>query len=374
MKIAKLSDILGIIGKIAPAGLAESWDNSGLQLGDPLAEISRIMVALDPTPEVVESAVASGCQLLLTHHPLLFKAQKSISRAGSPGRQIHTAIRGGLAVISIHTNYDIAEGGLNDLLAERIGLSGCKPLQVTASRELVKLVVFVPEEHLERVRLALLPLAEILGAYRDCSFAAAGEGTFTPLEGANPFIGSVGELERVREQRLELLFDRTSLARVIKTLVGVHPYEEPAFDVYPLLNEGAKLGLGRLGRLAEPVSLAAFSARLRRDLPAPGLRFVGDPAALVARVALCSGAGASLMRTASRAGADVLLTGDVKYHEAREAEELGIGLIDAGHFPTEIIMVHEVAARLERMLAMAGYGECEVVPCRIEYDPFRYFQ
>lgn len=354
--------------------MAESWDNSGLQLGDPQAVISRVMVALDATPAVVESALASGCQLLVTHHPLIFKALKSISSSGTPGRLIHAAIHGGLAVISMHTNYDIAEGGLNDLLAGRIGLSGCTPLQVTSTQELVKLVVFVPEEHLDQVRLALLPQTEILGAYRDCSFAAAGEGTFTPLDGATPYIGSIGEQERVAEQRLELLIDRSALGRAIKALISAHPYEEPAYDIYPLLNQGAKLGLGRIGRLAEPVSLAAFSARLAENLQAPGLRFVGDPDSILAKVALCSGAGASLMHAAARAGADVLLTGDVKYHDAREAEELGIALIDAGHFPTEIIMADEVAARLGRMLVAAGYGECEVVPCAVERDPFRYFQ
>lgn len=352
--------------------MAESWDNSGLQLGDPLAEISRIMVALDATPAVVEAAIGSGCQLLVTHHPLIFKALNSISSAVTPGRQIHAAIRAGLAVISMHTNYDIAEGGLNDLLAERVGLAGSVPLQVTSSRELAKLVVFVPEEQFDQVRLAMLPHAENLGAYRDCSFATPGEGTFTPLSGAKPFIGSIGELERVAEKRLELLIDRAGLGRAIKTLVSVHPYEEPAFDLYPLLNEGAKLGLGRIGRLAEPLSLAAFSARLGENLPSEGLRYVGDPETVVAKVALCSGGGASLMRCAARAGADVLVTGDVKYHDARDAEELGIALIDAGHFPSEIIMVEEVSGRLASMLAAAGYADCEVVPCRVEYDPFRY--
>jgi dinuclear metal center YbgI/SA1388 family protein len=371
MKKAKLSDILGIIAKMAPPGLAESWDNPGLQVGDPTATVSRIMVALDATPPVIESALASACNLLITHHPLIFTAQKSISAATSQGASIHAAIRGGLAVVSMHTNYDCAEGGLNDLLAARIGLSSCVPLQVTSSHELAKLVVFVPEDHLEQVRSSLLPHAENLGAYAGCSFSALGEGTFTPLDGANPFIGTVGARERVAEYRLELLLDRTALPRAIKSLVAAHPYEEPAFDIYPLLNEGRKLGLGRIGRLAEPVSLAAFAARLRQDLAAPGLRFVGKPDALLSKVALCSGSGASLLRTAVRAGAHVLVTGDVKYHEAREAEELGIALVDAGHFPTEIIMVDSVAERLDRMLVEAGYADCEVVPCGVETDPFR---
>jgi dinuclear metal center YbgI/SA1388 family protein len=371
MKKAKLSDILGIIGKMAPPGLAESWDNPGLQVGDPKATVSRIMVALDATPTVIASALASDCNLLVTHHPLIFTAQKSISAATPQGASIHAAIRGGLAVVSMHTNYDCAEGGLNDLLAERIGLSNCVPLQVTSVRELAKLVVYVPEEHLEQVRSTLLPHAEVLGAYTGCSFSVPGVGTFTPLDGARPFIGTVGAQERVAEYRLELLLDRTALPRAIKALVAAHPYEEPAFDIYPLLNEGRKLGLGRIGRLPEPVSLSAFATRLQQDFAAPGLRFVGNPDASLVKVALCSGSGASLLRTAVRAGADVLVTGDVKYHEAREAEELGIALVDAGHFPSEIIMVDAVAERLERMLAEAGYTGCEVIACRVEIDPFR---
>lgn len=355
---------------MAPPGLAESWDNSGLQLGDPTATISRIMVALDATPTVIESALASACNLLVTHHPLIFTAQKSISATTPLGGLIHAAIRGGLAVVSMHTNYDCAEGGLNDLLAQRIGLSACTPLQVTSTRELAKLVVYVPAEHLEPVRTALLPHTEVLGAYCGCSFSSPGEGTFTPLEGAHPFIGSLGQQERVAECRLELLVERTAVPRAIKALLAAHPYEEPAFDVYPLLNEGRKLGLGRIGRLTEPVSLASFAARLQQSLAAPGLRFVGDPDAAIRKVALCSGAGASLLRISVRAGADVLVTGDVKYHEAREAEDLGIALIDAGHFPTEIIMVDAVAERLAGMLAEAGFAECEVLPCRVEIDPF----
>jgi len=372
MKKAKLSDILGIIAKIAPPGLAESWDNPGLQVGDPTDTVSSIMVALDATPAVIKSALDSGCNLLITHHPLIFTPRKSISAATPEGASLFTAIRGGLSIVSMHTNYDCADGGLNDLLAERVGLSGCEPLQVTARDELAKLVVFVPEERLEQVRSALLPHAEALGAYIDCSFSAAGVGTFTPLDGANPFIGSVGTREQVAEYRLELLIERSVLPRAIKTLVAAHPYEEPAFDIYPLLNEGRRFGLGRIGRLSEPVSLSAFAAGLRGSLAAPGVRFVGDPDSRLSRVAVCGGSGASLLRVAVRAGADALVTGDVKFHEAREAEELGIALIDAGHFSTEIIMVDAVTERLRRMLHMAGYGGCGVVACRVEADPFRY--
>jgi dinuclear metal center YbgI/SA1388 family protein len=372
MKTPKLSDILGIINKISPTSLAESWDNPGLQVGDPSAVVSRIMVALDATPAVIESAIQDDCQLLVTHHPLIFKALKAISTATTQGRSIHSAIRGGLGIVSMHTNYDIAAGGLNDVLAERLGLTACAPLQVTARQELAKLVVFVPEEHLEGVRSALLPHAESLGAYRDCSFSASGEGTFTPLDGARPFIGTIGELEKVPEYRLELLLDRTRLPQAIKSLVAAHPYEEPAYDIYPLHNSGTESGLGRIGSLPDAAQLADYAARVALQLGAPGTRFVGAPATAIKRVALCSGSGSSVMRSAVRAGADVLVTGDVKYHEAREAEDLGIALIDAGHFHTEIIMAAAVRDRLLHQLHDAGFDGCRVLTSDIEDEPFRY--
>ena len=371
MKYPKVTDVIGIINKIAPPALAEAWDNPGLQLGDPVSEVNRIMVALDPSPDVVKSAVAASCQLLVTHHPLFFKPIKSISSSNPHGATIQNAIKGGLSIVSLHTNYDIATDGLNDLLATKIGLSAAVPLKFTASVELVKLVVFVPADCLEQVRSALFPFTAMQGKYRDCSFAADGSGTFTPLEGAEPYSGSVGVLSKVHEVRLEVLIQRKELPRALKALLAAHPYEEPAFDIYPLLNEVEKLGLGRIGSLPLPTTLGEYAGLLKKTLSAPALRYVGDPAKRISRVALCSGSGASLLRDAVRAGADVLVTGDIKYHEAREAEDLGLALIDAGHFPTEIIMVQAITERLAQALAMAGYSDCKVEESRVEADPFR---
>lgn len=371
MKSPKVADIVGIINKIAPMRLAETWDNPGLQIGDPASTVTRIMVALDPTPAAIDSAIATSSQLLVTHHPLLFKPLKTISTAHPHGALIHKAIRGGLSIVALHTNYDIAADGLNDLLAAKIGLSCCVPLKVTAELEVVKLVVYVPAGHLEQLRTALFPYTAPQGNYRDCSFSAEGRGTFTPLEGAKPFIGTAGTLSTVAEERLELLMQRAQLPRIVKELRAAHPYEEPAFDVYPLLNEGEKLGLGRVGRLPETLTLREYSSRIKTALAAPALRYVGDPETKISKVALCSGSGASLLHDAVRTGADVLVTGDVKYHDARDAEDLGIALIDAGHFPTEIIMVNELTARLDRDLGEAGYTNCQVEACRTETDPFR---
>ena len=366
-----VSNIIDIINKIANPSLAEEWDNPGMQVGSHTADVTRIMVALDPLPTVIDAAISASCQLLVTHHPLMFKPLRSVSTSTVQGRSIHAAIRGGLSIVSMHTNYDSASGGLNDLLAEKIGLSGCRPLRITSTTELSKLVTFVPDDHCEQVRNALFPLCESIGNYSGCSFSAGGDGTFTPREGAAPFSGTIGVPQRVSEQRLEVLVTRANLPRAVKALLAAHPYEEPAYDLYPLLNEGRTLGLGRVGHLPESLTLREYSARIRELLDAPLLRYVGDPDSAISKVALCSGSGASLLREGVKAGADVLVTGDVKYHEALDAEDAGICLIDAGHFPTEIIMVDEVSRRLTESLDKARFRGCQVVPYRLQRDPFR---
>ena len=369
MTSPKLSDISGIINKKYPFMLAEDWDNVGLQLGDPSTEIRRIMVALDPLPQVIASAIDSNCDLLITHHPLIFSPLRQITSSTSTGSSILKAAQNKLALLAMHTNYDIAQDGLNDLLAKRIGLEQTRPLKITGRDELSKLVVFVPQEQLEKVRTALLPHTEAIGNYQDCSFSAAGEGTFLPLTGAQPSIGTVGELAKVAEHRLELLVRRTLLPKAIRTLLHVHPYEEPAFDCYPLLNEAPPQGLGRIGSLAKPARLADWAASLAEVLGCQAIRFTGPPDRTIQKVALCSGSGASLLRDAIRSGADLLLTGDVKYHEAREAEAQGIALVDAGHFGTEILMVSATRDFLTSSLDSAGYTT-EILTVDCEEDPF----
>jgi len=367
----KVSDIVGIVNKIAPQALAEEWDNVGLMVGDPFSEAARIMVALDGTPDTVEAAIAHRCQLLLTHHPFIFRPLKRISSADPTGRLVLKAASHNLAVISLHSNYDIADGGMNDLLAERLGVGACRPLRVTAAEELVKLAVFVPKGHEEQVREALFRVSGVLGAYSDCSFQCAGTGTFRPLAGAQPFVGQVGTREYVEESRIEVLLQKRDVSAAVSALIKVHPYEEPAFDLFPLLNRGMERGLGRVGVLAEETTVSAFADEVKGCLGLAGVRFVGDGGRPVRKVALCGGSGMSLLHDAQRQGADVLVTGDVKYHEARDAEALGVALIDGGHFGTEVLMVDSVASRMESELASRRF-EAEVVPFRGGRDPFTW--
>jgi dinuclear metal center YbgI/SA1388 family protein len=368
MVTAKLSDIIGIINKIAPTALAEEWDNPGLQLGDPAAPVERVMVALDPGPDAIAAAIASHCTLLLTHHPLIFKPLKRISAADATGSLIITALQNNLAIASLHTNYDVAAGGVNDLLAERLGLVDCQPLKVTSVEPLVKLSVFVPQGHEEPVLAALFRFGGFLGKYGDCSFRVAGTGTFKPLAGAKPFIGTVGERETVAESRLEVLIRRADQAAAVKALLAAHPYEEPAFDLVPLLNEGTGRGLGRIGAVPA-TTVGAFAEQVKERLGLPHLRLVGEPARPLTKVALCGGSGASLVREAARQGADLLVTGDVKYHEALDAQALGLALMDAGHFATERLMIAGLTEQLRQVLARRNLA-VTVIPCAQEHDPF----
>ena len=368
----RVSDIVGITGKIAPGELAESWDNVGLQLGDPAAQVSRIMVALDPGAPAVHAAIEAGCQLLITHHPFFFTPLKKISATDETGRLTILAVKNDLAILSLHTNYDIVSGGVNDLLAARLGVADALPLRVTGAEEQLKLALFVPHGFEEKLLDALSPFMAPLGNYRDCSFQGDGVGRFTALAGANPFVGTVGERHQEKESRLEFLIAKERLNAALQAMKKAHPYEEPAYDIYPVLNRGAVRGLGRIGLLPQATTAGEYAQLVKERLAAAGVRLVGDAAKAVRKVALCGGSGASLLHEAARKGADLLVTADVKYHEAREAEAMGVALLDAGHFATEYPMVQGLAQALESALQAKRF-EAEVVAYQGEREPFSFW-
>ena len=343
----------------------------GLQVGDPAGPADRIMTALDPGLDAVDAAIKQDCRLLVTHHPLIFSPLKKITPSDSVGRALIKAIKHDLAIIACHTNYDVADGGVNDLLAERLGLTACRPLKVTGTEELVKLAVFVPRGHEEKVLDSLFRFSGFIGNYSDCSFSSQGTGTFKPLAGAHPFLGRIGKRERTDEVRIEVLLRRPEVSHAVTAMIKAHPYEEPAFDLYPLLNQGKSRGLGRIGGLDEATTLAAFAAFIKDRLALQGLRFVGDPGRGVRKVAVCGGSGMSLLGEAAFNGADVLVTADIKYHEAREAEAMGVALIDAGHFGTERVMVQALADVLAKETAKKKLV-AEIVSFLEEREPFGF--
>ena len=330
------------------------------------------MVALDPGSAAVKAAVEAGCQLLITHHPFIFTPLKKISASDETGRLAIVALKNDLSIISLHTNYDIVEGGVNDLLAQRLGVEATLPLRVTGGDEYVKMALFVPHGFEERLLDELSPFMAPFGNYRDCSFQGDGVGRFTPVAGAKPFVGEVGTRHLEKESRLEFLLPKERLAYALAAMKGAHPYEEPAYDLYPVLNRGAIRGLGRIGLLREATTAGEFALAVKEGLAASGVRLVGEPGRRVQKVALCGGSGASLIHEAARKGADLLVTGDVKYHEARDAEAMGIAVLDAGHFATEWPMVQGLAVALRRALEAKRF-ETDVVAYQGEREPFSFW-
>ncbi|MDG5468629.1 Nif3-like dinuclear metal center hexameric protein [Deltaproteobacteria bacterium IMCC39524] len=368
----RIQDLVGLIHKLYAPELAEDWDNVGLQVGDPGRALDRVMVALDPGLEAVEAARDAGAQALVTHHPLLFKPVKRLTPDDAVGKALWAAVRDDVAIISAHTNLDCAVDGLNSWLAQKMGVEQAIPLQAVAG-DYLKLVVFVPVGHEDAIADALFSAGGgQIGAYDQCSFRSSGEGTFRPGAGTQPYIGTVGQREKAEEVRLETIIPKRKLLRVLEKMQKAHPYEEVAYDLLPLQNQVPGAGLGRIGRLAQSVSLGEFAARVKESLGCDHLRLIGADQMPVRKVALCGGSGAFLLQTAHRQGADVLVTGDVKYHEARQAEELGIALIDAGHFATEQLMIEQVTQSLQAAARQLNWGVAFEAYTG-EEDPFRFY-
>lgn len=360
-------DIIKAMERLAPPGLAEDWDNSGWQVGDPAAPVRKVLLALDVTPEVVEEAENGGVQLIICHHPLFFKGIKSVRSDWPAGGLVYRLIQSGIGVYAAHTNLDSAGGGVNDALARALGLLETGVLSPTYGK-LLKLVVFVPVDFAGQVREALGRAgAGWIGNYSYCTFNLRGTGTFCPREGASPFIGSVGKLEQVEEVRIETIIRREDSERVVKAMLEAHPYEEVAYDLYPLENKGAPRGLGRLGVLPGAVSLAEFAGTVKKVLRAECVRYGGNPEARVERVAVCGGSGGDLWPLARQKGADVLVTGDVRYHAARDMLAAGMNFIDAGHFATERVVLPALKDSLDRALEKAGLG-VDITVARWEKD------
>jgi dinuclear metal center YbgI/SA1388 family protein len=344
-----VADITRALDDLAPAALAEAWDNVGLLVGDPKADVTRALVALDATPGVLDQAATLGAEVVVTHHPLLFSATKRLVADGGTLSLVRRLVREGRALVAAHTNLDSAPGGLNDRLAALLGVHETRPLLPSESRALVKLVVYVPVEHAEAVRVAMCDAgAGHIGAYDQCAFAAAGEGTFRPGAGTQPYIGQVGALTRVAEMRVETVVPRARLGAVIAALTVTHPYEEPAFDVLPLDNAWPGAGLGRIGTLETATTVGAFAAKVTQTLGTDRVDVVGHKASTVRTVALCGGGGGDLAERAAALGADVYLTGELKHSQALAAAQRGFSVITAGHFATEHMAVDVLAACLTR--------------------------
>ena len=369
-KTARLAELAGLLNALYPTLLAEDWDNVGLQVGDPAAEIERILVCLDAEESAIQEAEQNGAQLIISHHPLIFKGLKRLTPTDETGRVLFRAIQQQIAIYSAHTNLDRAADGLNDWLATRLGLENFQPLEKPQPAGYYKLVVFVPRGHESELMDALFAAgAGHIGKYDHCSFRSEGTGSFRGGDNSDPFIGQPGEQAEAEEFRLETIVPGARLAKVLARMLKTHPYEEVAYDLIPLANTRNDIGLGRIGRLPAAIELQQFAEQVRKQLNLPSLRLVGEPLRKVSKVAVCGGSGASLLSEALRQGADCLVTGDVKYHDAQRARAEGLALIDAGHFGTEQIMITELSSRLRQALTERQLP-IEVIEMTAEQDPF----
>jgi dinuclear metal center YbgI/SA1388 family protein len=351
--VPRLADVIVLLDGWFDPRWAEPWDAVGLVCGDPAEPIERILLAVDAVPATVDEAIATRSQLLLTHHPLLLTAVHGVAADDPKGALVHRMIRSGTAQFVAHTNADVADPGVSDALADRLGLHELRPLQTQPAEPLGKLVVFVPSPDAQRVVDALSAAgAGAIGDYERCAWTSEGIGTFRPLAGATPTIGTVGRIEQVAETRVEMVVPAGRRDAVVAALRTAHPYEEPAFDLLAQVPLPTTRGSGRVGLLPAPRTLREFTADAATALPATawGVRAAGDPDRVVHTVAVCGGSGASYIEQARRAGADVFLTSDLKHHSTVEAvTERGAGgmaLVDAAHWATEAPWLDAVAGRL----------------------------
>jgi len=337
-----IQSIIDALEAWAPPGSAQSYDNVGLQVGDAQRSVEHALLALDLTPQVVDEAASTGASLIITHHPLLFKPLSSLTADSFTSHLALRLAEAGIALYSIHTNLDAAPGGVSFALAEHLGLSDVTFLDGFADT-LYKLATFVPSDEFESVRAALAEAgAGQIGEYDACAFSTNGTGYFRPGHATTPHIGEAGgSLESVDEVKIEVEVARWDLGGVLAALQAAHPYEEVAYDVYPVKQKNSRAGLGAIGQLDAPMPLRDLLERVATRLDAGSLRYVGDPEATVERIAVCGGAGSDFIGTARGAGADAYVTADVKYHEFFGALDHdgtpGMALIDPGHYETEAL-------------------------------------
>ena len=371
---ATIADIIKVIEARAPLHLAEEWDNVGLQVGKMDWPVQSVWIALDPLYDVVDGACRNNVDLLITHHPLIFQPLRCIDFNTPVGSIIQMATQHRLGIYAAHTNLDSAAGGINDVLAYRIGLTNLNVLGKAKTTAIYKLVVYVPAEYEQQVLGSLFETkAGEIGSYTCCSFRSRGKGTFRPGATAKPFIGRPDEISHVDEVRLETVVRREDLSAVIEHVRENHPYETMAYDIYPLLppetDTKHKHGMGRVGELGETMELLSLALSIKKKM---GLKFVkvaGKPDLLVRRAAVCSGSGSRLMNDFFSSGAQVFISGDLRYHDAREAEAANLALIDIGHFASEALVLEMLAERLNKELSANGL-DVKIEAYRLENDPF----
>jgi dinuclear metal center YbgI/SA1388 family protein len=329
-----IREIISYLESVAPPAYQESYDNSGLIIGDPETAVTSALITLDITEAVIDEAIEAGCELIIAHHPILFKGIKRLNGNSFVERCVIKAVKNDIAIYAAHTNLDNITGGVNSKICEKIGLTNVNIL-VPAKEQLFKLVTFIPNDHLETVREAVFAAgAGAIGRYDKCSFSADGTGTFRGGEASNPYVGEPGEFHFEEEVRFETILPRHLKNKIIQALLNAHPYEEVAYDIYPLENTLQEIGAGMIGELPGAENEIDFLSRLLEIFGCTAIRHTYLLGKAVKKVAVCGGSGSFLLSAAIAAGADIFVTADMKYHDFFDAEEK-IVVADIGHYESE---------------------------------------
>jgi dinuclear metal center YbgI/SA1388 family protein len=359
-----VADLSAYLERFAPCATAADWDNVGLLLGDPAAAVTRVMTCLTVTEDVVEEAVRDQVNLIVSHHPVLFRGAKKLTTSTADGKLILPLLQANVAVYSPHTAFDNCPGGINDILCRRLGVLNPTALRPREAGRQYKLVVFVPDRDLGKVSDAVFAAgAGVIGQYNECSYRLAGTGTFFGTSSTNPTVGQKGRREEVAEWRLEVVVPERILAATVSAMRKAHSYEEPDYDIYPL-KIGNSGGEGRVGELADPKTLGALANCVKSELSANSVQIVGDANRRMKRIAIACGAAGDFLSDSILANADVFVTGELRFHDALAARAAGIGVILPGHYATERPAVEELSALLS-----ADWPGITIWPSRMERDP-----
>ena len=348
----KVRQIAEAVERIAPGGLALDWDNTGLLVGDLEKNVKTILLTIDVTRDVAAEAKKLKAELILSYHPVIWDGLKKVT-AGGEGEVVYDLVRSGISVYSIHTAFDIVMGGVNDLLAEMVGIAEPEPIGDWVDNPagpMYKLVTFVPAGDVNKVAEAIYEAgAGAIGNYSHCGFQTPGAGTFLPLEGARPAIGKRGKIEKVDEIKLESVVPGRKIGAVIAALRKAHPYEEPAFDVFRHY-EPERFGLGRIGELTKPVSMAAIVEKIKKTTGARAMGFVGREKRMVRKAAVCAGSCGKIINSVISDKCDLYVTGELKHHHALAASEAGVSCICLSHTVSERFALKNLAKRLKKDL------------------------
>jgi len=349
----KIKEIAEQVEKMVPLKLAQDWDNVGLLIGDAQRNVKNILLTIDITKDVLAEAKRLKIDLIISYHPVIWDGLKKITADGQSS-VVYDLVRSGIAVFSIHTALDSAIGGVNDGLAEIVGIVDGKPIGdyvETPAGDNYKLVVFIPIELVAKVSNAIFTAgAGAIGNYSHCSFQAEGTGTFLPLEGAKPAIGKKGKVEKVAEVRFETIVPAEKLDDCIAAMKKAHPYETPAFDVFKLYDNQNKFGLGRIGKLEKPMRVNKIIERIKKHTGARAIGIVGDEKRLVKTAAVCAGSCGKIINSVIASKADLYLTGELKHHHALAAQEARLTCICLSHSVSERFILKKFAKELQKQL------------------------